>query len=630
MLSDSAAPDRALLGWTLAALAAAVAGFALAGPLVSGDLFWHLSTGSWILDNGELPRADPFAFSVEGRPWTLEEYGAQIGVAVLERAGGPTMLRIAGALLAVVLIACVHLVARRRLPAAWAAAATALFAALFALKWELRPHVLSAFFILAIDRFLFARDRQDPGPREWIAVLLASALWTQLHAEAIFAPIFAMAGLIGAGLGALQRDGGLARIGRWFAVLVAATIGTAASPTGFDQHRYALSESSIPRDFIEEWFPIWVLPGDPGFAPLTPALFALVLATTIAAGAFVLALGLRRFSGSREGLPWERIGFLATCVLMAVLARRFFWLAWFPITELLATFVRRPRAARAWVLPTVSVLALVGILSGTHFVSASASSARTGRWSEAVDPGLFPVHAADFLAESELEGNLFHRYEWGGYLGWRLWPRNRVVIDGRTVLFAEVIPVRHRVERWSTLDDRAYAEDALESWNVRVIVMPSLIDHGAGDYRWRPPGAHEQWIRVWADATALVWMRADDAENAGRVRSWYSGHGIELEPGVGITEAAVLEARPEWIEERELLAPSVRDVLAPLYERPTPLLAKAVAYAGLGMRRSARFLLELHVRAHFTGDELELWLARIAREEPVTVLRDLKAGGAGL
>ena len=159
-------------GGLLAALfalpAVLVVVFALSGPIVSGDLFWHLSTGHWILDNAALPETDPFSHTAGDKDWTLEEYGSQVLFALLEDAGGMTLLRIVGAVLGAAVCAAAFFVARRRLSPAWSAAATALFALLFALKWELRPHLLSVFFFLRLTHLLFPMRREaDPGPRVW-------------------------------------------------------------------------------------------------------------------------------------------------------------------------------------------------------------------------------------------------------------------------------------------------------------------------------------------------------------------------------------------------------------------------------------------------------------------------------
>ncbi len=599
-----------LLGWLLVLPSLCLAALALAGPITSSDLWWHLSMGEWILAHGELPATDPFSHTAGSEPCEIQEYGTQVLFALLERAGGIPLLRAAGAVLAASFVACVFLVARRRLPAAWAAASAALCAALFALKWELRPHLLSAFLLLTVSELCFPPAGSDraprPGPRRWALLFVVSLVWTQLHAEAVFAFVFAFAGVLGAMLALwTERAGGATRVRDALGLLAAAALGTLLSPSGIGQFTYAFVDSSIPRRHIDEWFRMW----DTRFVPAP--LFALVLVAAFAGASFVGACALARLARrsheheqAQTRISWERIGFLAVCVVMAILARRFFWLLWFPVTDALAHVLRR-RGAHARALPALACIACALILAGTHFVADAVQSARGDRFARQVDTDLLPVFAADFVDGAGLAGNLYHRYEWGGYLGFRLWPRNRVFMDSRTVLFAKVIEERARIERWEALGGRAYAESRLDERDVRILVMPSLLDSGAGLTRWRPPGAHEVWIRAWVDSTAIVWIRADDRDGVARVRAWYAERGIDFDVERGVVEAAVLAVHPEWMRERNTLDRAVRARLEPLYGQTGDRAAgieRAQAYLEVRMRRSAAFELERAVALRSADD----------------------------
>jgi len=37
------------------------------------DLWWHLRTGQWIVENGHVPHTDPFSFTRGGSPWVSHE-----------------------------------------------------------------------------------------------------------------------------------------------------------------------------------------------------------------------------------------------------------------------------------------------------------------------------------------------------------------------------------------------------------------------------------------------------------------------------------------------------------------------------------------------------------------------------
>ena len=530
---------------------------ALAQPLVSGDLWWHLHTGQWIVENGELPATDPFSHTAGDTPWTLEEYGSQVLYALIhDHLGGLTALRVVGTLLALLVLYCVFRTARRAVAAPWAAFFTALFALLFALKWELRPHLTSVFFLLWIESALFPRsrtgERHDPGPRQWLAIFLLTAVWVQLHAEALFVPIFTAAGLIGAFLGGhLEHDGGARRVKAWLIAFVCAVAGNLCSPFGTKPIVYALFHRAVPQQFIEEWFRPWVLPGDPRFAPLTMGVFVATVIGFAIGSVTVANQALARFGGERRParvLSWERIGFLAVCVVMALQARRFFFLLWFPLLDAGLLMLRTRHAlATSRAVPAALALALALPLSRSHYVALGQKALERGDWSEVTSAELFPVHAMEVIRDAGLEGNLYHPYEWGGFLGFWLREKCPVFIDGRTVLFGDVI-----VERWTAERDRSVAAEVFERRDVRIVVMDRLVDHGEGVYAWRPP-RHEEWRRAWADRRIVVWVRAEDEENLERLRAYYDGLGVELDPDGSFNEVRALRAQPSWLVERQLL-----------------------------------------------------------------------------
>ena len=55
------------------------------------------------------------------------------------------------------------------------------------------------------------------------------------------------------------------------------------------------------------------------------------------------------------------------------------------------------------------------------------------------DPVIFPVEAANFLEANPPAGNMFNSFNWGGYLLYRLWPEQRVFIDGQTDFYGETL-----------------------------------------------------------------------------------------------------------------------------------------------------------------------------------------------
>src|SRR5437879_1326282 len=59
-----------------------------AQPNTDPDLWWHLRTGQWILDNRTVPHADPFSSTQDGTHWVAHEWLADVGLYLLYQAGG--------------------------------------------------------------------------------------------------------------------------------------------------------------------------------------------------------------------------------------------------------------------------------------------------------------------------------------------------------------------------------------------------------------------------------------------------------------------------------------------------------------------------------------------------------------
>ncbi|MEA2625105.1 MAG: hypothetical protein QOD06_1150, partial [Candidatus Binatota bacterium] len=82
----------------------------------------------------------------------------------------------------------------------------------------------------------------------------------------------------------------------------------------------------------------------------------------------------------------------------------------------------------------------------THWAIAAAAAVwvvslvpRDPSWRGNLEPGLFPVAAADVIAARHRGARLFDHFDWGGFLIFRLFPANLVSIDGRTQVYGERI-----------------------------------------------------------------------------------------------------------------------------------------------------------------------------------------------
>jgi len=125
----------------------------------------------------------------------------------------------------------------------------------------------------------------------------------------------------------------------------------------------------------------------------------------------------------------------------------------------------------------------------------------------------YPAGAAEFLAAHQVTDRMFNTYEYGGYLTWRLWPRQRVFIDGRA-LSEQVFRDYARILYNHDDSGGKSAAQLLDQYGAQVIVM-NTFEYVTGTVYLLAPAladpAQTEWKLVYRDAQALVWMRRPPA-----------------------------------------------------------------------------------------------------------------------
>jgi hypothetical protein len=96
---------------------------------------------------------------------------------------------------------------------------------------------------------------------------------------------------------------------------------------------------------------------------------------------------------------------------------------------------------------------------------------------------VFPVEAVNWLDENLPSGVMFNYFPWGGYLLFRLWPSEKVFIDGQTDFYGEVL-----TREYENVITFNYGWDViLDKYEVSWIIMPTdslLVRFLQKDLRW--------------------------------------------------------------------------------------------------------------------------------------------------
>jgi hypothetical protein len=112
------------------------------------------------------------------------------------------------------------------------------------------------------------------------------------------------------------------------------------------------------------------------------------------------------------------------------------------------------------------------------------------------DPSYFPVEAVNWLKENPQSGNMFNRFDWGGYLIFNLWPEKKVFIDSQTDVYGENFTRKY--EQIITLTGNW--QNILSEYDIQwAIIPPSWPLNDA----LRKVG----WKELYRDQTAVIYRR---------------------------------------------------------------------------------------------------------------------------
>jgi hypothetical protein len=475
-------------------------------PLTDPDVWWHIRAGEEVLRSSAVPRVDTWSIVGEGRPWTSQDWLANVVLAIGENAGpwGQTALSfLFGALTVLAFWILWRAIALRRPEIGWASRIVwlSIGLALAGPVMGVRVQVLDLLMAAAVMWILW-RYVVDPRPRWLVGLPLIAVLWANLHAGWMLLFLLGGAVLVGETIDRLsnRRLAGPAAL-RWHELgwLGLALLGSAAAlvinPNGIDLYGYPFYTVGITalNRYVMEWFPAsldnlfgWLLLGFAVVAVVPALVFGRRSLRT--ADAFIL-VGL-------TVMAWQAIRFLlivgpigaavAAVVLSPVIAATQVGRRLSPMLERLA----RPRNGALGTANRVLIGLMVAIGLSVVFARVNPAAAERELASR------LPVDAVRWMEANDPGDRIFNRYEWGGYIGQHR-PHKPVFMDGR----ADV-----------------YGNDLLEMYvsmigirdNPQVILDRFEIDHAVLPPDWRLAGWFEDspaWERVYADGTAIIWVR---------------------------------------------------------------------------------------------------------------------------
>ncbi len=399
--------------------------------LADADVWWHLRTGIWILQNHAVPHSGIFS-QYPALPWTAASWGYDGLLAAAYELCGLRAVPLSLMVIEVALALSAFLLAggRRR---HFCLAVILAIAAQYALL-HVRPLPnLGSLVLFSIELALLLQSRRTGNARALLWLPLLFVLWTNFDIQFVYglcvlALFFASELTVEicrrCGL-AWTHDAPALPMGMIAAVAAVSSAATLLSP--YTYHVYeAVIKNATPVAFVAQHHAMnFRHPQDYVLLLLAMAAF------------FVL--------GRQRSRDLFKIALMAACAIVSFRMQcNAGFLALASVAMVGDAFaIDKPETGQetgahlgAW-----QFLAAAGLV----FAVGVAAAYRIPSGSEALLKNVgenFPVQASDYIRGNQLPQPLFNEYQWGGFLTWYL-PEYPVAIDGRRDLYGEEINLRY-------------------------------------------------------------------------------------------------------------------------------------------------------------------------------------------
>jgi hypothetical protein len=448
--------------WFLAWLAFLPNVIIRAENLAESDTFWQVRTGLLTMGQGRLPLTDPFSWTVQGKPWTLNSWAFNVLLGVAHEAAG----LIGVALICAILVGTVGalvLYLARELGAAPVPSAVVLVAVgpLLTLYLSARPQLVDYIAVLAL--VIFLRWLVDGRHPRWslLAIAVLTVLWVNLHAAALLGVAIAGTTVLVVFLKRSTRG----RSGWLVAALLVISACSLLNPYGTGLLAQTLQVKAQSVD-VTEWQRL--NPAD----PLQLALFGIgVLGLGVAVRRRDAVFGAALAVAALGSISAMRILPILVLLALPVLA------SWLSRGVVLRYFASRRRLVITGAAVFLAVTTGAAVLNVPHF----------GR----PDPTLFPSTALKAIPQG---CKLFNEYHLGGLVILER-PDVQVSLDSRNDLYgADLVSQSAQVLR-----GRADPVEGLAGADC-VLVRPE--GRLAGWLRTSP-----EWELASAESSAVLFLR---------------------------------------------------------------------------------------------------------------------------
>ena len=461
---------------------------------------WHIRTGQFIAATHHIPRVDPFSSQIN-KPWFAWEWLYDVVIGQFETNSGLNGVAWFTALVIAAVFACVfHLLIARGTNLFSVLILTLLAIGASMIHFLARPHVLSWLFVVAWFWIVDSTESEIPirtrHRKLWLLPLLM-VVWVNVHGGFLLGFVLLFIYWLGSlrtwwKLEASRIEESLQKIAAGkrtrdlFLIGLVSFIASLVNPYGWKLHEHILGYLSnrFLMSHIEEF-------QSPNFHNIAPQCFLVILLLTVGVTAcrgkqlklsHILLVLFSIYAGlySARNIPTSSI---LLVLIIGPLLPSLSGTGFFPRMQAVDSQMR----GHLWPI-AATLLTLAIAVNGGHIGSQPLMDAH-------FSPTRMPVGAVNYLQSNTIEGPVLSPDYWGGYLIYRLYPHNKVVIDDRHDFYGEpylksYLKMIHVEPNW----------DQFLSGRAACIVLPR--NSALAAILNRTP----QWSSVYNDDLAIVFV----------------------------------------------------------------------------------------------------------------------------
>jgi len=429
-------------------------------PIRESDTGFIIRTGEYVWNTLSVPHADIFSFTAPNAPWVAHYWLPGLLFFFFYSLCGIWGVILFVGLIGFLTFFTIFKTVRLFSKTVWIPFVVFFF--FFSLTfdlWSARPQIFSYLFTALLLHIIFSFKKNRVDKKLFIIPPLLF-IWANMHAGVVF----------GIALLLLFLASEVIRESRFYSkellqkglIVFSSIFLTFLNPNGFSLLTYSQSIASTAKELgVMEWFSILER-----FSTWQAKTFILLMCVS---AVFVLWNIVRRKNNFLRFDFFEiaLVVFVFVLPLISIRHVIFFPIVVFPLFLWTLEWHYEKEVIRtegllrdSFSIPLLSLLILCVVAGGVLLKRDIAFGAVDGR--------VLPVGAVNFIIRENISGPFFN-LEHGGYLIWKLWPKEKVFLDGRNEVYKglptkEYISIARQEEDWESIIDEKYKIQGMILW----------------------------------------------------------------------------------------------------------------------------------------------------------------------